>query len=120
MSMKNERRKKVRVQVDVQGELWLGDRSYAVMLCNVSLGGCLLETSARPRMREIIALKIRSGFGIEEFKLKVVWQSYGQGLGKIGTQFHGMSEDAIHGALAGILGAFHDRNQKTEGGKNES
>lgn len=90
------------------------------MMLNVSLGGCLLETSARPRMREIVALKVRRGMAMEEFKLKVVWQSYGQGLGKIGTQFNGMNEKEIHGAVAKILGASPHRNQEVEGGNDET
>ena len=76
-------------------------------MLNVGLGGCLIETSARPRMREIVAIRVRLGMSIEEIKLKVVWQSYGQGLGKIGTQFYGMEEKQVYAMLAGILGSSH-------------
>ena len=103
--MDTEHRKNPRAQVDVCCELLLGNKAFTALILNVSLGGCLIETSARPRMREIVALRVRLGMSIEEIKLKVVWQSYGQRLGKIGTQFYGMEDGEIYAKVAGILGA---------------
>ena len=102
--MEKERRKSPRVQVDVQGELLLGDKSFPANVLNISLEGCLVETSARPRMREVVTLRVRLGMSTEEVNLKVIWQSYGQGPGKIGTQFFRMTEDQVHTMVAGILG----------------
>lgn len=101
--MENDRRKNVRVRVDVQGEVDLGDRSYPALMLNVSMGGCLIETSARPRIREMVILKIRRGLSMDEIKLKVVWQSYGKGLGKIGTQFYGMEVSEVRAMIGRIL-----------------
>lgn len=109
----SDRRENTRVQVDMDGELFLGDRMYSAMMLNVSLGGCLIETSARPRLREILTFQVRQGDSMEEFKLKVAWQSYGQGLGKIGARFYGMTEEKIRTAVAGILGASR-RNEDSE------
>ncbi|GEM_PF-4959770 len=103
--MEKEQRKNPRIKVDVNCELMLGDKAFSALMLNISLGGCLIETAARPRLREIVALRIRFGMTVEEVKLKVVWQSYGRGMGKIGTQFYGIEEEAVHLKVAGILGA---------------
>ncbi len=116
--MEKERRENKRVQVDVQGELFLGDKTFPATVLNISLGGCLIETSARPRMREIVVLQVRNGMSMERFYVKVAWQSYGQGLGKIGTQFYGMKEEQVNAMVASILGISHRHLGEEE--KNES
>lgn len=116
--MGEERRKNPRVQVDVGGELILGDKGYPATVLNISLDGCLIETSARPRMREIVTLRVRFGMAKEEAKVKVVWQSYGQGLGKIGTQFYGMEEKQVYTLVAGILRSSH--SHPSQGEKDDS
>lgn len=116
--MEKERRRSRRVQVDVCGELFLGDKGYSATVINISLEGCLVETTARPRTREIVALRVRFGMSTQEVKLKVMWQSYGQGPGKIGAQFFGMEEEKVNAMVAGILGVSPRRDQK--GGLDES
>lgn len=101
--MGQERRKNPRVQVDLQCEIFLGDRKYVAIILNISLGGCHIETSARPRLREIVILCHSVGMCAEKFPMKVAWQSYRDKTGKIGAQFYGMEEDQVRATVAKIF-----------------